>query len=192
MSDARTAILITLDLAHEGGFQKNPKDRANWTGGQVGVGTLVGTNGGITALDMPGVDIEHLTLEQKIEYYTEHYWKPLYSQIDAQGIANKLFDLGVLFGVGTAVKNLQAALDLNMDGIFGPITLAKLNAANDVILLSTFQYEMILHARAIAAANPNEAPICRTGSDESNRNKTFHFMIRSTDLSQSAGDKTST
>jgi lysozyme family protein len=92
MADAKTAILITLDLAHEGGFQKNPNDRANWTGGQVGVGTLVGTNGGITALDMPGVDIEHLTIDQKIAYYLEHYWKPLYSSIAWQPLANKLFD----------------------------------------------------------------------------------------------------
>ena len=61
VADAKTAILITLDPAHEGGYQRNPNDRANWTGGQVGVGTLVGTNGGITALDMPGADIEHLT-----------------------------------------------------------------------------------------------------------------------------------
>lgn len=158
MSDARTAILITLDLAHEGGFQKNPKDRANWTGGQVGVGTLVGTNGGITALDMPGVDIEHLTTDQKIQYYLEHYWKPLYSQLTSQPLANKLFDLGVLFGVGTAVKNLQLALDLNMDGIFGPVTLARANAANQSLLLGTFQDEMKAHATAIAAANPNEAP----------------------------------
>jgi lysozyme family protein len=158
MADARTAILITLDLAHEGGFQKNPKDRANWTGGQVGVGTLVGTNGGITALDMPGVDIEHLTTETKILYYLEHYWKPLYNQIAVQGIANKVFDLGVLFGIGTAVKNLQAALDLEMDGIFGPITLARTNAANSTLLLADFQHEMHAHADAIAAANPNEAP----------------------------------
>jgi lysozyme family protein len=156
VSDARTAILITLDLAHEGGFQKNPKDRANWTGGQVGVGELVGTNGGITPLDMPGADIEHLTTEQKIDYYLEHYWKPLYSDIVVQGIANKLFDLGVLFGIGTAVKNLQAALDLEMDGVFGPITLARVNAANSTMLLADFQQEMRAHATAVAAANPNE------------------------------------
>jgi lysozyme family protein len=158
MADAKTAILITLDLAHEGGYQDNPKDRANWTGGKVGTGTLVGTNGGITALDMPGVDIKNLTTEQKIEYYLAHYWKPLYSQIDSQPVANKLFDLGVLFGVGTAVKNLQMALDLDRDGVFGPDTLAATNRANDVILQSRFQVEMIAHATAIAAGNPNDAP----------------------------------
>jgi lysozyme family protein len=158
MSDAKTAILITLDLAHEGGFQANPKDRANWTGGHVGVGTLVGTNGCITALDMPGVDIKSLTIDQKVNYYLANYWKPLYSEISSQPIANKLFDLGVLFGIGTAVKNLQAALNLEMDGLFGPNTLAAVNGADAELLLQNFQREMRVHATAIALGNPNEAP----------------------------------
>ena len=158
MADARTAILITLDLAHEGDFQNNPKDRANWTSGHIGVGELVGTNGGITTLDMPGVDIKNLTVEQKVAYYLEHYWKPQYSQINSQSLANKIFDLGVLFGIGTAVKNLQMALDLHMDGLFGPTTLAAVNGGNAETLLRHFQDEMLAHAQAIAAGNPNEAP----------------------------------
>lgn len=157
MADAKTAILITIDLAHEGGFQANPKDRANWTGGQVGHGTLVGTKYGVTTLDMPGVAIADLTMDQAAAYYLEHYWKPLYSQITSQPLANKLFDLGVLFGVGTAVKNLQAVLNLEMDGIFGPHTLASVNAAPPT-LLASFQFEMRAHAKAIAEGNPNDAP----------------------------------
>lgn len=159
MSDARTAIMITLDPAHEGGFQKNYHDRANWTGGQVGVGTLVGTNGGITTLDMPGVDIEHLTTEQKVQYYLANYWKPLYSQIVSQLIANKLFDLGVLFGIGTAVHNLQTALGWpDTDGIFGHLTLNAVNQSSISGLLGQFKSTMLSHARSVAAANPNEAP----------------------------------
>lgn len=156
MSDARTAILITLDAAHEGGFQANPKDRANWTSGQVGVGTLVGTNGGITALDMPGADIKNLTVDQKVNYYLEHYWKPLYSEVSSQDVASKLFDMGVLFGVGTAVGRLQAALDVKADGVFGTQTLAAANLANARLLLGAFKDEMLAHAKAVAAANPNE------------------------------------
>lgn len=157
MADARTAIIITLDDAHEGGFQNNPHDHANWTGGRVGEGTLVGTNGGITTLDMPGVDIRNLTVDQKVHYYIEHYWKPLYSEINSQLLANKLFDLGVLFGIGTAVRNLQTALDIDADGIFGPDTLARTNAANPMSLLGTFQAEMRAHATAVANGNPEEA-----------------------------------
>lgn len=159
MADARTAIIITLDPAHEGGFQKLHNDRANWTGGQVGVGELVGTNGGITALDMPGADIEHLTVDQKVDYYMEHYWKPLYNQINSQAIANKLFDMGVLFGVGTAVKALQKVLyGAVADGIFGPMTLVHTNMVNETTLLASFRDELHTHAEKVAAVNPLEAP----------------------------------
>jgi len=158
MANATIAILITLDAAHEGGYQNNPKDRANWTGGQVGVGTLIGTNGGITALDMPGVDIKNLTTDQKVTYYLEHYWKALYSEINSQSLANKIFDMGVLFGVGTAIRNLQIALDIEADEIFGPNTLAAVNSANPMLLLGTFQAELRAHATAVANGNPNDAP----------------------------------
>jgi lysozyme family protein len=157
MADAKLAILVTLDPEHEGGFQNDYKDRANWTSGVVGVGTLVGTNGGITALDMPGVDIKNLTTDQKVNYYLENYWKPLYAQIDSQQVAAKLFDMGVLMGVKTAVENLQRALDFTViDGAFGSVTLAAVNREVPELLLEQFKSELCKHAFSIANANPNE------------------------------------
>jgi lysozyme family protein len=159
MADGTIAIMITLDDAHEGGFQDNPNDRANWTSGKVGVGELVGTNGGITALDMPGADIRNLTTEQKVTYYLEHYWKPFYGQIISQIAANKLFDLGVLFGVGTAVKILQGVIGVPVDGVFGPQTLALLNTLttpNAGSVLQAYKAAFIAHACEVAAANPLE------------------------------------
>lgn len=156
MASFQIAVSITLDDAHEGGFQDNPKDRANWTGGQVGVGTLVGTKYGITTLDMPGVSIRDLTPQQAASYYSANYWKPLYSQINDQLLANKLFDIGVLFGVGTAVKLLQGVLGLTTDGAFGPNTLSAVNMRLDV--LAPFKSALMSHATAVATANPNDAP----------------------------------
>lgn len=157
MADAKTAIAITIDADHEGGFQKNPKDWANWTGGEIGSGELVGTKYGITALDLPGYDIESLTPEQATIYYREHYWKSLYSQIECQEVANKLFDMGVLFGVATAVKCLQSVLAIPADGIFGSRTLASVNTASEKTLLEEYEDELSAHAKAIAASKPNEA-----------------------------------
>lgn len=158
MADARIAIAITLDVAHEGGFQNDHDDRANWTGGQVGVGTLVGTKYGITYADMPGADIKNLTEEQATEYYLEHYWKTLYSQIESQDVASKLFDLGVLFGVGTAVGMLQTTLNIAVDHVFGPDTLDHVNATDPISLLSGYKFYFVKHALQIGADNPNERP----------------------------------
>src|SRR5262249_3745454 len=115
------------------------------------------TKYGITPADMPGVAIKDLTVEQAIAYYTEHYWKSLYSQISSQLIANKLFDMGVLFGIGEAVKCLQRALDVNADGIFGPQTLAMTNAVSPTLLLDEFQTQLCLLVPEIIAAHPVEA-----------------------------------
>src|ERR1700686_393552 len=96
MADFNQAVAKTL--VHEGGYVDNPND----PGGA--------TKYGITQADMPGINIADITTEQAVAYYAEHYWKTLYSQITDQSLAEKLFDMGVLFGVGTAVKLLQIAL----------------------------------------------------------------------------------
>lgn len=156
MSDFETAIKITL--VHEGGFQKNPNDHANWSSGEIGVGELIGTKYGITALDMPGVDIENITVEQAVEYYREHYWKPLYSQIDSQMVANKLFDLGVLFGVGVTVAIMQETLSdfhVHVDGVFGDETLGAINQSDETSLLKAFEGNMTTHAFNLV----NEKPV---------------------------------
>ena len=140
MADFEQAIQTTLQ--HEGGYTDNSSD----PGGA--------TNMGIEQRDLPNIPIRDLTVAQATAYYFETYWKQFYSLISSQQIASKLFDFGVLFGVGTAVKNLQAALDIEMDGLFGPGTLAAVNAAAPASLLLKFQAEMNAHVRAIVAGNP--------------------------------------
>jgi lysozyme family protein len=158
MSDFRTAFLITIDDTHEGGYQCLHDDSGNWTGGQVGVGELKGTKYGISAHEYPALDIQNLTTDQAAEIYQEGYWKPLYSQIKDQLIANKLFDLGVLFGVGTAVEVLQFSLGIAADKVFGPVTLETLNSAEPVSLLTYYKANMIQHAINVVAAKPQDRP----------------------------------
>jgi lysozyme family protein len=105
---------------------------------------------------MPNVNIADITPEQATEYYQEHYWKPFYSQIENQTVADKLFDMGVLFGIGTATKLLQNVLSLVIDGVFGPKTLSTVNQADSVSLLSAFQAALVSHALGIANAQPKD------------------------------------
>jgi lysozyme family protein len=143
MADPNVAIIKTLHS--EGGFVDNPADR----GGP--------TNMGITQADLPGTPIQNLTIGQAETYYSEHYWKPLYSQIESQDIANKLFDMGVLFGVGTVVIFLQTCLNLEpTDGVFGPKTLQATNEADPATLLVAFKSVLMTHATAIGAKDPTQ------------------------------------
>ena len=54
-------VIFDRVLGHEGGFQADPRDRGNWTGGEVGKGELKGTKYGVAAMTYPELDIESLT-----------------------------------------------------------------------------------------------------------------------------------
>jgi lysozyme family protein len=142
MSDFRTSVLKTL--IHEGGYVNNPND----SGGA--------TNFGITQKDLPGQDMQLLTEDQAVDYYSKNYWKTLYSQVDSQAIVDKIFDMGVLFGVGTAVGILQLSLGITHDGVFGPGTLAAVNQADETSLLLGYKTNLVTHAFNIAVANPQD------------------------------------
>jgi len=145
MADFKIAVALTL--IHEGGYVNNLND----SGGE--------TNMGITQKDMPGQDMKTLTVEQATEYYAQNYWKALYSQIESQDIASKLFDMGVLFGVGTAVRELQRIIKIHnvpVDGQFGPRTLDVVNTAEPVGLLAAYKTSLVSHAVNIIAASQQD------------------------------------
>ena len=154
MADSKIAIAFTL--VHEGGFQKDEDDSGNWTGGRKGIGELKGTKYGISAHEFPNEDIVNLTPERATEIYQEGYWKPHYSEIGFQPLANKLFDLGVLMGVGTVVKLLQGTLALPQDGIVGPNTVAHINGLDGASLTQAFATALVSHAIGVANGNPDD------------------------------------
>lgn len=156
-------IAVNLTLKNEGGFQNSPNDRGNWTGGQIGVGELKGTKYGISAMAFPALDIENLTIEQAEAIYKQGYWNVLYDDIKDQFIANKLFDMSVNEGIGEAVKLLQQILqphfpNITVDGHFGPITLAAINASDPISLLAAYKTVLVARALQIGADNPTERP----------------------------------
>lgn len=157
------AVGLTLDEDHEGGYQCDPKDRGNWTGGKIGGGELKGTNGGISAHEFPSLDIKNLTIEQIKEIYLAKYWDPHYDSIIDQLIANKLFDMGVLFGVKEAVLKFQEILRTDLfviseDGLFGEMSLLATNKCEPVSLLVAYKTTFVNHVLEIGTKNPAEQP----------------------------------
>ena len=53
---------VNFTLSQEGGYQDNPADPGNWTGGKVGHGVMKGTKYGISAESYPHLDIKNLTV----------------------------------------------------------------------------------------------------------------------------------
>lgn len=99
---------LDLTILVEGGFQKDPNDKGNWTGGEVGVGELKGTKWGISAASYPQLDIENLSLDTAGVIYRRDYWNPLGCD-DIHDYRTKLWhmDFGVNSGVGRANRFLR-------------------------------------------------------------------------------------
>ena len=110
----------------------NPKD----PGGE--------TRWGISKRSYPSEDIANLTLERARELYQRDYWSPIKGDQLPPALALCLFDMAVNSGVPQAVRTLQKAIDVPVDGILGPGTLGKALSLPTEILVSYFQAERIL------------------------------------------------
>jgi len=100
---------LSFTLRWEGGFQNDPADSGNWTGGKVGVGALVGTKYGISAASYPNLDIPNLTLAQAGEIYRRDYWNALnLDTLEDYRMALLMFDSAVQHGKARAGEWLWA------------------------------------------------------------------------------------
>lgn len=104
--------VFSLLLGHEGGYVDDPNDR----GGE--------TKYGISKRSYPKVDIRGLTLEGAKAIYAADYWRPIRGDELPIGLALLVFDSAVNNGVGAAIRWLQRAAGVPVDGVFGPRTIA--------------------------------------------------------------------
>jgi lysozyme family protein len=127
---------LSFTLRCEGGFTVNPDDRGNWTGGAIGVGTLHGTNFGLSAAAYPHLDLRDLTQAAAAAIYRRDYWQPISGDELPAGPDLMVFDHAVNAGVAASLRLLQAALEVAVDGEMGPRTLlaARQADANQLVL----------------------------------------------------------
>jgi hypothetical protein len=98
---------IGIVIGAEGGFDADPRDRGNWTGGQIGVGRLNGTKFGISAATYPTLAIADLTLADAIGVYRLRYWVPAACDHLPDGLDLVVFDAAVNSGVAQSARWLQ-------------------------------------------------------------------------------------
>lgn len=134
--DFDDAFLRLID--HEKGFQQDPRDAGNWTGGVVGRGVCKGTKYGISAAAYPGEDIEHLTLDRAKFLAKRDYWGPAGCDAVPRGMKFDLLDTAYHSGVKTAVRIVQRAVDAADDGVLGPHTLQAIQSMDPERLLARF------------------------------------------------------
>lgn len=118
----------------EGGYQRLTADRGNYNSNRQ----LVGTNWGIAApvyeqyLGHPPTTAEMRSMQKSVAVgiFKRKFWDRIKGdQITNQFVAEIFFDGVVNHGVSNGTKLMQECLGVQQDGVLGPITLGKLNAA---------------------------------------------------------------
>lgn len=122
----------------EGLYQCNRSDPGNWTGGQVGHGTLVGTMRGISApvmvrwLHDPAMVtvrvMQSITQETFSAIARALYWRAINGDELPGGVDLMLFDFAFNSGVARAAKQLQRVLGMEATQIDGDIDEATVEA----------------------------------------------------------------
>ena len=121
---------FAIVVGHEGGFDANPDDPGNWTGGRVGAGQCAGTKYGISAASYPNTNISDLSELDAAAIYQRDFWGAVSGDQLPPPLALLVFDAAVNCGVSRAVRWLQSACGAVPDGDLGPATLAAVHAAS--------------------------------------------------------------
>lgn len=116
---------VRITLKEEGGFQKDPGDSGNWTGGKIGKGILKGTKYGISAASYPTLDIKNLTIERATDIYRSDFWDRLRADELPEFIRMSIFDMAVTAGVAGAIRVLQLAVKVAQNGKLDSITIRE-------------------------------------------------------------------
>jgi lysozyme family protein len=89
--------------------------------------------------------IRNLTQPQAVAIYVTHYWQPLEGDRLPIWIQTAMLDTAVNQGVGTAIRILQEALRVPVDGVLGLNTSRVLFATPQATVVSRFFSRRIAH-----------------------------------------------
>ena len=121
-----TETIIDGILRREGGWVDHPADRGGPTKYGITLRTLSRWRGSRAIAE----DVRSLTREQARRIYRRRYIEqPGFDRIEDPRLRVLIVDCGVHHGVSRAVRWLQKAAGVKVDGRCGPVTLGAANAA---------------------------------------------------------------
>ena len=126
------AFNLLMDI--EGGYVNDADD----TGGE--------TKYGISKTSYPNEDIPNLTIERAKEIYKRDYWDRCKCDQLPDCLSIAVFDFAVNSGDKIAIKKLQKALSVTVDGVIGNQTIGAANRINPRVALENYinaRYEYI-------------------------------------------------
>ena len=124
---ANASELMPFIHKWEGGYSNHKNDK----GGCTMKGVTINTFRSFFGEEKTCSDLKSITDEQWLKIFKEGYWDPCKGdKILDQSVANIIVDWAWMSGVKTAIKKIQELLNLETDGIVGPVTLTAINSQN--------------------------------------------------------------
>jgi lysozyme family protein len=146
--------IITGIIQREGGFVNDPAD----AGGPTNWGITQSTLAHYRMRPVTVEEVEHLSITEARAIYRERYIVgPGFDQIKDERLLELVVDSAVQHGVVGAVRLLQAALGVAVDGVFGDATRAALAGATPGQLWIKLAAERVAYYGRIITDKPVNA-----------------------------------
>jgi lysozyme family protein len=120
----------------EAGYQCDPEDNGNYTGGKKGIGFLIGTKYGVSAPELCAYlgrvamkeEMINLSRETADKIYIKNYWNQIRGdEINDAEVAFQIYDMAINAGVGTSIGMAQENVGLPVTRVMTTTTINKLN-----------------------------------------------------------------
>ena len=128
-------------LGHEGRYSDHPADNGGKT--MFGVTEAVARRAGWRG------DMRDLPLDLAKRIYRAEYWDAARCDDLPERVRFDVFDTAVNAGVGTAIKFVQRAVDVDADGVFGPKTLDAVKQIHPLVLLVRLNGARLSHLASL-------------------------------------------
>jgi lysozyme family protein len=129
-------------LKSEGGFTNDPRDPGNkLPDGRAGCTMLGVTQASWEAFigkRTTQEKMQQLTPEDVAPIYRKKYWDAVSGDELPTGLDYLMFDFAVNAGPGRAIKVMQSALGVAVDGVIGRKTMQAINESDPTSLIETF------------------------------------------------------
>jgi lysozyme family protein len=125
---------LELLLVHEGKFVNDSRDN----GGMTNLGVTIRVWEEWVGHAVSEKEMRNLTPLMVGPLYKRKYWDACRANELVSGVDYCVFDVAVNSGVGRAIKLLQSAVGVTVDGGFGPATLAAVNEKDPAALIEMY------------------------------------------------------
>lgn len=147
-------MVITGLISREGGFSDHPADRGGPTKYGITHRTLAKWRG---VASVTKDDVRNMPESEARAIYRKWYIEdPGFLAVTDYALLELLVDIGVNHGQGDAVRWLQRALNVQVDGVIGDITRAALARENSAVLYKNVIVARMRDYARILRANPSQ------------------------------------